>query len=99
MFSSLFGAQTRIGNLRWSLDDSSHTQKAIAGRVAGSLSASGNVDFSQALATAQANHGKVDLEKEMVDLASTELRYETSAKLLASAYQDLRTAVGNGSNG
>lgn len=99
MFSSLFGPETRIGNLRWSLDDSSHTQKAIAGRVAGALPASGNTDFSNALALAQSKHQPVDLEKEMVDLASTELRYETSAKLLTSAYQDLRNAVSNNGNG
>ncbi|HTS88778.1 MAG TPA: flagellar basal body rod C-terminal domain-containing protein [Gemmatimonadales bacterium] len=99
MFSSLFGPGTRIGDLRWSLDDSSHTQKAIGQRVASALGASGSTDFSQALAKAQAAHQPVDLEKEMVNLASTELRYETSAKLLTSAYQDLRTAVSSNGNG
>jgi len=95
MFSSLFGAQTRIGNLRWSLDDSSRTQKAIAGRVAGALEASGNTDFSQALAAQQAAKPKVDLEQEMVSLASTQLRYDASVKLLSSAYQGLRSAIKN----
>lgn len=95
MFSSLFGAQTRIGTLRWSLDDSSRTHKAIAGRVAGALEASGNTDFSQALAGQQATQPKVDIEKEMVDLASTQLRYDASVKLLSSAYQGLRTAIKN----
>jgi flagellar basal body rod protein FlgB len=93
MFSSLFGAQTRIGNLRWSLDDSSRTHKGIAARVAGALSSSGNADFDQALAGQQAQKPQVDLEKEMVDLASTQLRYDASAKLLSQAYQGLHTAI------
>jgi flagellar basal body rod protein FlgB len=93
MFSSLFGAQTKIGQLRWSLDDSSRTQRGIAGRVAGALEGSGNADFDQALADQQANHPKVDLEQEMVNLASTQLRYDASAKLLSAAYQGLRTAI------
>jgi len=93
MFSGLFGAGTRIGNLRWSLDDSSRTQRGIAGRVAGALSASGSTDFDQALADQNAKAPKVDLEQEMVDLASTQLRYEASAKLLTQAYQGLHTAI------
>jgi len=93
MFSSLFGAQTKIGQLRWSLDDSSRTQRGIAGRVAGALEGSGNADFDQALADQQAKHPKVDLEQEMVNLASTQLRYDASAKLLSAAYQGLRTAI------
>jgi flagellar basal body rod protein FlgG len=93
MFSSLFGSQTRIGNLRWSLDDSGRTQRGIAGRVAGALAASGNADFDQALANQQGVAPKVDLEQEMVDLASTQLRYDASAKLLSAAYQGLRTAI------
>ncbi len=93
MFSSLFGSHTRIGNLRWSLDDSSQAHKAIAGRVAGALSASGNTDFAEALAGQAGAKPGVDIEKEMVDLASTQLRYESSAKLLSAAYQGLRTAI------
>lgn len=93
MFSSLFGAQSKIGQLRWSLDDSSRTQRGIAGRVAGALEGSGNADFDQALADQAANHPKVDLEQEMVSLASTQLRYDASAKLLSAAYQGLRTAI------
>jgi flagellar basal body rod protein FlgB len=95
MFSALFGAQTRIGNLRWSLDDTSKTHKGIAARVAGALDASGNTDFDQALADKSQRAPKVDLEKEMVDLASTQLRYDASAKLLQQAYQNLRTAIKN----
>ena len=95
MFSSLFGIQTRIGDLRWSLDDSSRAHKAIAGRVAGALEASGNADFDQALAGQQAQKPPVDLEKEMVALASTQLRFDASAKLLSAAYQGLRSAIKN----
>jgi flagellar basal body rod protein FlgB len=93
MFSALFGNQTRIGTLRWSLDDSSRTQRGIAGRVSGALESSGNTDFSQTLAQQGKQAPKVDLEQEMVDLASTQLRYDASAKLLQQAYQNLRTAI------
>lgn len=97
MFSALFGATTRIGNLRWSLDDSSQAHKGIAARVSGALEASGNADFDQALAAQGKKPApKVDLEKEMVDLASTQLRYDASAKLLQQAYQGLRVAIKNG---
>jgi len=95
MFSSLFGATTRIGQLRWSLDDSSRTQRGISARVAGALPASGNADFDAALAGQQQAAPKVDLEQEMVDLASTQLRYDASVKLLSQAYQGLRTALRN----
>ncbi len=93
MFSSLFGNTTRIGNLRWSLDDSSRTQRGIGARVAGALQASGNADFDQVLAGQQAGAPNVDLEQEMVNLASTQLRYDASVKLLSAAYQGLRTAI------
>ncbi|MEO8633720.1 MAG: flagellar basal body rod C-terminal domain-containing protein [Gemmatimonadales bacterium] len=93
MFSGLFGSTTRIGTLRWSLDDSARTHKAIAGRVAGALDASGDADFNSALAAKQGQPQKVDLESEMVNLASTQLRYDASAKLLQQAYQGLRTAI------
>lgn len=93
MLSSLFGAQTRIGTLRWSLDDSSHAHRAIAGRVSGALNSSGNADFDQALASQTPQKPEVDLEKEMVSLASTQIRYDASAKLLSAAYQGLRTAI------
>ena len=93
MFSGLFGSATRVGDLRWSLDDSARTHKAIAGRVAGALEASGGADFSDAMAARQGKSAKVDLEVEMVNLASTQLRYDASAKLLQQAYQGLRTAI------
>ncbi len=96
MFSALFGNQTRIGNLRWSLDDSVRTHKGIAARIAGALDSSGNTDFSEALAGQQAKKPQVDVEKEMVDLASNQLRFDASAKLLQSAYQGLRAALKNG---
>ena len=93
MFSSLFGADTGIGRLRWSLDDSSRAQRGIAGRVSGALQASGNADFADALARQQARQPKVDLEPEMASLASTQLRYDASARLLSKAYAALRTAI------
>ena len=93
MFDALFGPTGRIGNLRWSLDDSSRTHKGIAARVAGALDSSGNADFDQALAGQGSGKEKVDIEKEMVDLASTQLRYDASAKLLNQAYSGLRTAI------
>ncbi len=93
MFSALFGPQTRIGNLRWSLDDSSAAHKGIAARVSGAIEQSGNTDFDAALSDQARKAPKVDIEKEMVDLASTQLRYDASAKLLQAAYQGLHTAI------
>lgn len=94
MFERLFGANTKIGGLKWSLDDSSRTHRSIAGRVSSALEASGNTDFDAALADQQKKaNQKVDIEKEMVDLASTQLRYEASSTLLNKAYAGLRTAI------
>lgn len=93
MFERLFGANTKIGGLKWSLDDSSRTHRSIAGRVSSALEASGNTDFDTALADQQKKAQKVDIEKEMVDLASTQLRFEASSTLLSKAYQGLRTAI------
>lgn len=93
MFENLFGATSKIGGLKWSLDDSSRTHRGIAGRVSSALEASGNTDFDAVLADQQKKAQQVDLEKEMVDLASTQLRFEASSTLLSKAYQGLRTAI------
>jgi flagellar basal body rod protein FlgB len=94
MFSSLFGVSTTIGTLRTGLDESSQAHRAIAGRVANALDSSANGDFdSQLQAQVRKQQAPVDLETEMVKLASTQLRYDAGAKLLQKAYANLRVAV------
>ncbi len=93
MFSSLFGARTTIGTLRTGLDESSQAHRAIAGKVANALDSSANGDFESHLLAQSAPRPPVDLEEEMVRLASTQLRYDASAKLLQKAYANLRVAV------
>ena len=51
--------------------------------MAGALAASGNADFDAGARGQQGEAPKVDLEREMADLASTQLRYDASAKLLS----------------
>jgi hypothetical protein len=79
MFSALSGNQTRIGNRRSSLDDPSRTHLGIAVRVWGALETSANTDFDQALAR-PGRQAPWELEKGMVDLASTRLRHNASAR-------------------
>ena len=55
---------------------------------------SSSTDFSAELAdqTARAQ-AQADLERDMTELADTQLRYEADARLLHDAYARLRTAV------
>jgi len=98
MILSLFGPSTDVAMLRGGLDETSATQRVIAARVAAATSASStNSDFATQLgAHGGAAHGaqsQVDLQQNMAALADTELRYESCAKLLQSAYANLRTAI------
>ncbi|MEP6571549.1 MAG: hypothetical protein ABJD11_02605 [Gemmatimonadota bacterium] len=98
MFSSLFGPSTLVGVLRGGLDESSLAHRGIASRVANALTSSGNAggnpeDFASHLAGKGPKQPQVDLEQEMVKLANTQLRFDTSAKLLQKAYADYRTAL------
>jgi hypothetical protein len=93
---SLFGSDTDYARLRGGLDETSATQRTIAARVAAATSSSStNGDFATQLGAhkAGAAPSQADLQQDMAALADTELRYETCAKLLQSAYAGLRSAM------
>ena len=95
MLRSLFGPDTVTSMLRGGLEESSATHRSIAARVAGASEASSNADFPGELARSQAQ--QADLERDMAQLADTQLRFEAEARLLRQAYDNLRTAMrGNG---
>jgi len=96
MILSLFGPDSDVAMLRGGLDETSATQRAIAARVAAATSSSSaNGDFAAQLGAHK--HGaapsQADLQQDMAALADTELRYESCAKLLQSAYASLRSAM------
>jgi len=97
MILSLFGPDTNVALLRGGLDETSATQRTIAARVAAGTASSANDGFASQLdartggATNAPN--QADLQRDMAALADTELRYESCAKLLQSAYASLRSAM------
>jgi hypothetical protein len=94
VLKGLFGPDSLPYMLRGGLEEASATQRAIGARVAGTLSASSSVDFSDALA-AEAGRAAVEeqLQASMTELADTQLRYEASARLLQEAYSQFRIAM------
>ena len=97
MIKGLFGPSSLTSMLRGGLEETSATHHRIAQRVAGALESSSNTDFAGQLQGRDGAErlGEVDLERDMTELADTQLRYEADAKLLQAAYQRLRTAVGS----
>jgi flagellar basal body rod protein FlgB len=95
MLRALFGPSSLTRMLRGGLEEASATHRAIAQRVAGALSSSTSVDFSDKLQAqgAQAKLDEADLQRDMAALADTQLRYEADAKLLQAAYARLRAAI------
>lgn len=94
MIRGLFGGHTVVGMLRDGLDWSSLRHREIASRVARATttSASGAAPGPSA-APGEGGGPEVDLEREMVALADTQLRFEATAQLLRKAYAQLHTAV------
>ena len=90
---NLFGPDTNVSQLRGGLDETSATQRTIAARVAAATTSSANGDFSAELGQKTAAQKEADLQRDMAALADTELRYESCAKLLQSAYANLRAAM------
>jgi hypothetical protein len=94
----LFGFMGRVGpvdQLKQGLDIGTQRTRLIADRVAKATLAQTD---GFALPDAQAEpgtplEGAVDLESEMVSLADEQLRYETTARLLQKAYQQIRTSI------
>ncbi len=95
MIKGLFGAGSLSSMLRGGLEETTATHRTIAARVSGALASSTSTDFASALdaQTSQQRLSEVDLEREMVALADTQLRFEADAKLLTEAYSRLRTAI------
>ncbi len=92
MLKSLFGPDSVSSMLRGGLEETSATQRAIAGRVSRALTSSDS-DFAGQLDAAAAQAREETLEQDMTALADTELRYEADAKLLQTQYAQLRAAI------
>ncbi len=94
MLKGLFGPDSLTSMLRGGLEEASATQRAIGSRVAGALSASSSVAFSDTLAAEQERAAvEEQLQASMTELADTQLRYEASARLLQEAYSQFRIAM------
>lgn len=105
MIRSLFGRETVVHALRGGLDETMEAHRAIADRVASATTASSAASgsFAQEMekqgtgeagtATTPKPLDETDLQRDMVELADTQIRYEVEARLLRGAYQALRTAV------
>lgn len=91
MLKGLFGPTSVSSMLRGGLEETSATHRAIAARVAGAIDASSSTDFPGELARSQA--AQADLERDMAQLADTQIRFEAEARLLREAYDRLRTAM------
>lgn len=95
MIRGLFGPNTVVGDLRASLDEQSVRHRVIADKIANLLTVGANngfaADLSRQLAGGEMQQD--DLEKSMVALADTSLRYDVAARLLQRTYQQFRTAI------
>jgi hypothetical protein len=97
MIRELFGTSTLYGMLREGLDTQSAAQRRIAQRVAGaSMPLAGDAIPPAEPTGSSGKEPPEDLEAAMVDLASTQLRFDATARLLQRAYAQLRTAMRNG---
>ena len=95
MFRGLFGPSSVTYALRKGLDESMRAQDSIAQRVSGMASSTSSGDFADALrgAAAPTASDEADLQRDMAELADTQIRYEAESKMLHAAYAGLRTAV------
>ena len=96
MTTGFIGRVTAAGELKDALDIGTQRVRAIADRV--SKASLLNQDGFALPGTSNANgvpttSAGVDIETEMVNLADEQLRYEATSKLLAKAYDQVRTAL------
>jgi flagellar basal body rod protein FlgB len=97
MIRELFGPSSKYAMLRSGLDQATAAQRRIANRVANLTNGAANSGFANELARQGGARGNAaDLEKSMVELADTQLRFDATAKLLQQAYAGIRTALKNG---
>lgn len=98
MIRELFGPSSKYAMLRTGLDQATAAQRRIANRVANITNGTANDGFAAQLSKQQggARVKEADLERSMVELADTQLRFDATAKLLQRAYANIRTALRNG---
>jgi flagellar basal body rod protein FlgB len=88
------GRVSQANQLKESLDVSTQRTRAIADRVARATALQQGFALPDTPTTIGSNEtGPVDIEAEMVSLADEQIRYEATARLLAKAYQTMRTAI------
>lgn len=100
MMNGFIGRVTPAGLLKDALDVGSQRVRAIADRVS-KASLQNQDGFAlpavpapgAEAAGAGGAGGGVDLETEMTSLADEQLRFEATAKLLAKAYEQVRTSL------
>lgn len=100
MITGFIGRVTPAAELKDALDVGTQRVRAIADRVSKSslLNQDGFALPGMPAANGAANGAAmtsagVDIETEMVNLADEQLRYEATSKLLAKAYDQVRTAL------
>lgn len=97
MLSSFISRVTSAGTLKDALDVGSQRVRAIADRVSQASLANQDGFALPAMPTAPGQPPEpgapVDIEGEMTSLANEELRFEANSKLLAKAYEQVRTAI------
>jgi flagellar basal body rod protein FlgB len=94
MIRELFGTSSVYATLRGGLDNATAAQRRIANRVANISNGAFSTELSKQQAGARTN--EADLEKNMTQLADTQLRFDATTRLLQQAYSKLRTAIKNG---
>lgn len=97
MFSGLIGPGSKIGVLKDALDVSSTRVRMIAQRVANASTPDFEAVFQRAQGQGPEDGNPSEstamLENEMVHLASEQIRYEMTARLLQGSYRGLRGAI------
>jgi flagellar basal body rod protein FlgB len=95
MITGFISRVTPAGELKDALDVGSARVRAIADRVskASLLNQDGFALPGTTANGAVMTSAGVDIETEMINLADEQLRYEATSKLLAKAYDQVRTAL------
>jgi hypothetical protein len=94
MLYGFFGRVSQSEGLRESLDASTHRTRLIADRVAkATLTSDGFALPENAAAAGTAQEGPIDIEAEMVSLGDEQLFFETTARLLQKAYEQMRSSL------
>ncbi|HVO34697.1 MAG TPA: hypothetical protein VMT21_03960 [Gemmatimonadales bacterium] len=96
MIRDLFGASSIYSALRAGLDRETVRQRGIAHRVANAQAElAGDAAAAGTAVGPGAAAAQTDLERSMVDLADTQLRFDATSVLLQKAYGQFRSALKN----